>query len=432
MKNAWWVGSSVGVLVAVGAVIGGGVWVNQTGFGLDHPAPMTVEMPAALFSPAINSDTTQDAASSPDFEALTAQLTEQAADPRLGTFVGVARDVESGEIVWEQNQGTAVRPASATKILTAAVALYELGREDTITTQVLEGEQPGTVVIKAAGDVTLSEEMLDDLAAQLEGQNIDTVLIDTSIWPDEGFASTWDPIDVDAGYIADVEPSMIEAGRIGGSEGDLPRSHTPALDVAQALADRIGAETTGTTEITTDSTVLASVESDTLDQRLARMMEDSDNVMAEGIAKEVAASKGLPTDSASTATMTLDILEGKGFDLSDVSIVDNSGLSFDNLITPRLLDDILTRAATETELRSLLTSLPIAHGTGTLEDRYEGMTGAGWVRAKTGTLTDTSALAGVVTSESGRVFTFAFVSNDSAILPAREALDEMASMLRDF
>ena len=67
----------------------------------------------------------------------------------------------------------------------------------------------GTVVIKAGGDVTLSEEMLDDLATQLEGQDIGTVLIDTSIWPDEGFASTWDPVDVDAGYIADVEPAMI-------------------------------------------------------------------------------------------------------------------------------------------------------------------------------------------------------------------------------
>ncbi|ANE04875.1 D-alanyl-D-alanine carboxypeptidase/D-alanyl-D-alanine endopeptidase [Corynebacterium crudilactis] len=427
MKNAWWVGSSVGVLIAVGAVIGGGVWVNQAGFGLNHPEPMSVEMPAPLFSPAINPDATE----TPDFSALVQQLDTQAADARLGTFVGVARDVESGEIVWEQNQGIAVRPASATKILTAAVALYELGRDDTIATEVVEGAQPGTVVIKAGGDVTLSQEKLDDLATQLEGQDINTVLIDTSIWPDESFASTWDPVDVDAGYIAKVEPAMIESARIGGAEGDLPRSHTPALDVAKAVADRIGATEVGE-GTAAEGVVLASVESETLEKRLGRMMEDSDNVMAEGIAKEVAASKGLPTDSASTAQMTLDILKDKGLDLSGVSIVDNSGLSFDNLITPRLLDDILTRAATETELRSLLSSLPIAHGNGTLEERYEDLSGAGWVRAKTGTLTNTSALAGVVTSESGRVFTFAFVSNDAAIVPARAALDEMASLLRDF
>lgn len=430
MKNAWWVGSSVGVLVLVGAIIGGGVWVNQTGFGLNHPEASSIEMPAPLFSPAINPNS-EESLEVPDFTELSQELEAQAQDSRLGTFVGVARDVESGEIVWEHNQDTAVRPASATKILTAAVALYELGRADTVETQVVEGEQQGTVVIKAGGDVTISQEQLDDLAEQLGGRDIDTVLIDTSVWPDESFAKTWDPIDVDAGYITDVVPAMIEAGRLGGDEGDLPRSHTPALDVAQALADRVGA-TSVSAGTAPDTAPIASVESDNLEKRLARMMADSDNVMAEGIAKEVAASKGLATDSVSTAQMTLDILGEHGFDLTGVSIVDNSGLSFDNLITPRLLDDILTRAATEAELRPLITSLPIAHGTGTLEERYEGLSGAGWVRAKTGTLTDTSALAGVVTSESGRVFTFSFVSNDSAILSAREALDEMASILRDF
>ncbi|MFP7366234.1 D-alanyl-D-alanine carboxypeptidase/D-alanyl-D-alanine-endopeptidase [Corynebacterium callunae] len=427
MKKALWVSSSVGALVVVSSVIGAGIWVNSTGFGLNHPPAQTAEMPPALFSSAIDPAATE----VPDFSVLTEQLNAKASDSRLGSFVGIARDVESGLVVWEQNPDVAVRPASATKILTAAVALYELGANDRITTTVVAGEQPGTVVIKAAGDVTISQEQLDELGEQLAGQNITRVEVDTSIWPDADFAETWDPIDIDAGYITSVEPVMIEGGRIGGAEGDLPRSHTPALDVAQALADHVGATEVGS-GTAPEGEVLASTTSDTLVERLARMMKDSDNVMAEALAKEVAAKNHLATDSASTAQMTLEILQQHGFDLSGVSIVDNSGLSFDNLITPQLLDDILTRAATENELKPLLASLPIAHGTGTLEDRYEGLSGAGWVRAKTGTLTETSALAGVVTSQSGRVFTFAFVSNKSEILPAREALDEMASVLRDF
>ena len=126
----------------------------------------------------------------------------------------------------------------------------------------------------------------------------------------------------------------------------------------------------------------------------------------------------------------MDILKEHGFDLTGVSIVDNSGLSFDNLITPRLLDDILHAAATDETLRPLLNTLPIAGGNGTLVDRYDDLSGAGWVRAKTGTLTATSALAGTVTSD--RVYTFAFVSNGSDILQARAAMDEMASVLREF
>lgn len=425
MKNRWWVASAVTAAVAVAGVIGAGVWAD--GFGLNHPPALTVSEPTALFRPAIDPGTPE----APDFTALSTRLSTQAADPRLGTFVGQARDVQSGEIVWERNPGQGVRPASATKILTAAVALYELGRGDTVATEVLAGPTAGTVVIRAGGDVTLSRAQLDELAQQLAGRSVDTVLVDTGIWPDAAFAGTWDEADIDAGYIAPVEAVMIEGGRLSGSHGDVPRSHTPALDVAAALAQRLGAEHSGT-GTATGTEVLARVESDTLEQRLSRMMEESDNVMAEGIAREVAQSRGLPTDARSTAELTLDILGEHGFNLEGVSIVDNSGLSFDNVITPRLLDDVLTRAATESELRPLLGTLPIAHATGTLGERYEGLSGAGWVRAKTGTLTDTSALAGVVTSDSGRVFTFAFVSNDSAILDARAALDEMASILRDF
>ena len=119
------------------------------------------------------------------------------------------------------------------------------------------------------------------------------------------------------------------------------------------MADRVGATEDGT-GTTSNQEVLASITSDTLVERLARMMKDSDNVMAEGLAKEVAAKQGKATDSASTAQMTLEILQQHGFDLTGESIVDNSGLSFDNLITPQLLDDILTRAATEAELLSLI------------------------------------------------------------------------------
>ena len=73
----------------------------------------------------------------------------------------------------------------------------------------------------------------------------------------------------------------------------------------------------------------------------------------------------------------------------------------------------------------------LAGGSGTLTDRYQDLPGRGWVRAKTGTLTGTSALAGVVTADSGRVYSFALLSNGSDILAARAALDRFASAIRD-
>ena len=60
------------------------------------------------------------------------------------------------------------------------------------------------------------------------------------------------------------------------------------------------------------------------------------------------------------------------------------------------------------------------------------MSGRGWVRAKTGTLTGTSGLAGLVTDARGRVLVFAFLSNHippAATDDARAALDHLAATL---
>jgi D-alanyl-D-alanine carboxypeptidase/D-alanyl-D-alanine-endopeptidase (penicillin-binding protein 4) len=77
--------------------------------------------------------------------------------------------------------------------------------------------------------------------------------------------------------------------------------------------------------------------------------------------------------------------------------------------------------------------LPIAGGSGTLSDRFLDPStdkgAAGWLRAKTGSLTGTNALAGVVTDASGRVLSFALISNDAGPT-GRTAIDTLAATLR--
>ena len=84
---------------------------------------------------------------------------------------------------------------------------------------------------------------------------------------------------------------------------------------------------------------------------------------------------------------------------------------------------VLSQVATEVysveRLRPLLDLLPIAGGSGTLSDRFIDTgtrASAGWLRAKTGSLTGTNTLAGVVTDRSGRVLTFGDMPNDIAML----------------
>ena len=77
--------------------------------------------------------------------------------------------------------------------------------------------------------------------------------------------------------------------------------------------------------------------------------------------------------------------------------------------------------------------LPVAGGSGTLSERFLSgdpkKSSAGWLRAKTGSLTNTNTLAGIVTDMDGRVLTFAFISNNAG-MSGRTALDALAGILR--
>ena len=420
-KKLWWAVSAGVVALATGSVATVGVLAQQHYGDLTHAPAFAIEEPEPPLVPA-------QAEVPVDNVALARALdrfVEGSED--LGTLHGQVTDTVTGETVWELNADASLQPASATKILTGAAAILALGPDDVLTTEVVRSGD--TVVIRASGDVWLTSGQLDDLAEQV-GQ-AEQVIIDTSVWAGEPLMPGWDPQDIDAGYIAPLEPAMLYGARIGDTEGDVPRSHTPALDVARALADRVGAETVGLGPAPADAEVVATTGSPELIDRLTEMMLHSDNVMAEAIGHEVALHRGLPATAQGATQATLDVLGEHGIDISGVSLADNSGLSTLNLIPPRVLDDVLHDAAAHPPLRPLLATLPVAGGSGTLTDRYDDMSGRGWVRAKTGTLTATSALAGVVTADSGRVYSFALLSNGSEILPARVALDELTSVIRD-
>ena len=417
MKVWTWVAGAV-ALAAVGGVAGFGIAAHEQLSEITHAPPYELQSAPQALEPATPSPI--------DATSLETALASFADNPDLGTFHGHVTQASSGDVVFDRASDEALTPASVTKVLTASAALLSLGAQDRITTEVVRGANPGEVVIKAAGDVWLDAEATDELAEQV-GQ-ADTVLIDTSAW--EGMPELmpgWDPLDIDGGFVAPLQPAMLSGGRLNGeTSGDVARSHTPALEVAQALAERVGAQNVGVGAA--DGEVVAAVESPTLVERLELMMKNSDNVYAEAIGREVALARGT-TDAPGA---TLSVLEERGFNTAGLVLRDNSGLSADNLIAPKLLDAVLYDATSMPELRPLLSALPVAAGEGTLLDRYGDLPGRGWVRAKTGTLDGTASLAGTVTSVNGNVYTFALICNDADVLAARRAMDEFTSALREF
>lgn len=431
-KHVWWSVAALLTAGAVAATAGVGVAVHNEYKDLSHGEPLTVAEPTAPLQPLGAPEGEADAA------AIAARLDGVLADADLGEFSARVTDTTTGDVVWDHDADRALLPASATKVLTTAAATLELGEDHRITTEVVAGKVEGNVVIKAAGDVWLTDKQIEDLAKELEGEQVNGVFVDTSAWGGKDFNPGWERADIDGGFIAPLKPVMRfgarlgEPGRSGELTGDMPRSHTPALDVAQRLGQRLGAESSGFAPAPADAKVLASTRSARLDERTQDMVKHSDNIAAEAIARELAIARGEDASFEGATAATLAVLEEHGIPTDGVRLTDNCGLSKNNRIPAATLDAIVAAAVEQPELRPLLGYLPVAGGEGTLADRYDDRAGLGYVRAKTGTLTGTSALSGTAVGKSGRVYSFGMVSNDSDVLAARAGLDDLASALREF
>ena len=114
------------------------------------------------------------------------------------------------------------------------------------------------------------------------------------------------------------------------------------------------------------------MQSPPLIERLRQMMNDSDNVMAESIGREVAAEQNRPQSFDGAVQAVLGQLDKAKIDTGNARLLDSSGLSVDDRLTAETLDGVVNAAAgsDQPKLRPLLDLLPIAGGSGTLSNRY--------------------------------------------------------------
>lgn len=436
------------VIGVVAAVVGAGALLTAGSSSDPVPAPR----PSATASPGVVP--LPDSAAMPSTPGLTAALAAALANPNLGSLTGRIADAYTGQQIWEQGANVPMQPASTNKVLTAAAALLTLDRDARVTTTVQAADQtrlPGVVVLVGGGDPTLSAAppgedtwyrgaaRIADLADQVRrsGLRATAVQVDTSLFTGPDFAPGWDPADIAGGDISPIQSVMLDAGRIQPTTVESRRSPTPALDAGRALAAALGI---GPDRVTfapgpAGGRQLAAVQSAPLIERLRQMMNASDNVMAETIGREVANATGRPVSFAGAVDAVIATLAAAKIDVTGATLADSSGLSVVNLLTANTLDGVVGAAAgpDQPALRPLLDLLPVAGGSGTLSDRFyepdATKSSAGWLRAKTGSLTRINALAGIVTDVSGRVLTFAFISNNAGN-EGRTAIDALAGQLR--
>jgi D-alanyl-D-alanine carboxypeptidase/D-alanyl-D-alanine-endopeptidase (penicillin-binding protein 4) len=350
------------------------------------------------------------------------------------------------------------------------VALAVLGPDKRFATRVVSDN--GGIVLVGGGDPTLAvgappksnypqpatlTELAAETAQKLKQEHRTSVTLgyDTSMYTGAAMASGWLDNYITNGDVTPITSLEVDQGRLTSSgqpeDADNPdnfkaRTTNPAGMAVQAFAqllNRDGVTVTGTrasTTTTASARALASVSSPPLSEIVEWMMLESNNVIAENLARQVAIAAGDPASFLGAAAAEETELKRLGID-SGIHLVDGSGLSPDDGITPTTLVKVLRLAAATTghgRLRAVITGLPVAGFAGTLSQGQSvfggiGGTALGVVRAKTGNLDTVASLAGLTDAKDGHLLVFAFMADKvptaGMLQAAANAIDAAASAL---
>lgn len=400
----------------------------------------------------------------PDPAVLGGVLAPLLADPALGASVSTSVvDALTGTDLLAAGVDVPRTPASVTKVLTAVAALRALGPTSRATTSVVDGATPDEVVLVAGGDVLLGAGAgdpdavdghagLDDLAATTAtalldaGRTAVAVRLDDASFTGPATSPGWGAGDVGAGFVMPIAPLAVDEGRL--AEGETaPRDADPALAAARTFAAALAAHGVQVVDqgagpvvraaAVPGAATLARVESATTAEQVEFMLTTSDNTLAEVLARRVALAADLPGTFDDASRAVVDEVAALGVDVTGTSLQGGSGLGRGTRVPARVVTDVLVLVADgeHPQLGAVAAGLPVAAVSGTLLDRYDdpaSAAAAGVVRAKTGTLTGVSSLAGYVRDTDGRLLAFAVMSDSvapGASIAARRAQDRFATAL---
>jgi serine-type D-Ala-D-Ala carboxypeptidase/endopeptidase (penicillin-binding protein 4) len=416
----------------------------------------------------------------PTSHGLAAALAPLIAQPTLGSHVGVVvTDLATGSVLFARGSAMPATPASSAKLTTAVAALSVLGPSARFTTRVVAGPAPGSIVLVGGGDPTLAAgsypageypqpATLAALARQAahwllaRGEHTVRLRYDDSLFTGPVTAPGWSASYISTGNVTPITALSVDQGRLtkGGQPEDRddpvnyrPRSFTPDADAAAAFARFLRSQGikvlpgTGAVPaqagegrdgvVPAGATTIASVRSPDVASIVGWMLRESNNVIAEYLARQVALHTGRAASFAGAAAAV--IAADARLGIHGIHLVDGSGLSTLDLITPLALARLVGLAGDgrQAALRAAVTGLPVAGFSGTLAPGQSvfggfGPAALGMVRAKTGNLNTVLSLAGIVSDASGRPLAFAVMADQvprGELGPAAGVIDRMATAL---
>jgi serine-type D-Ala-D-Ala carboxypeptidase/endopeptidase (penicillin-binding protein 4) len=391
-------------------------------------------------------------------QARSLQATLAAAMRGAGHHAGAyVFDATSGRTLFSSHSTTPRTLASNTKLFTSSAILAKLGPAATFPTEIesdgtsdpTTGVFTGDLYLHGGGDPTFgtssfikrffgSGASIEDLADELEATGITQV--NGRVFGDESqFDSLRGIPDSRYGFDRDLGAPLsaltFDRG-LANIRGTAIQSNPPLFAAQQLTAALKGRNIRVTRKPSVgktpgDAKVLASVQSPPLSTILKLQNKESDNFFAETLLKDLASTGGAQGTTARGAAAAVRFARRLG---SRVTMVDGSGLDRRDQAAPKEVVDLLDamRNRSPDEFNALLNSLPVAGRDGTLDNRMRHGSARGRCHAKTGTLSDVSALSGYCFSRGGDVIEFSLLMNRVSVFSARAVQDRMANSIAAF
>jgi D-alanyl-D-alanine carboxypeptidase len=321
---------------------------------------------------------------------------------------------DDGRVLVSRNADTLMQPASNRKLFSAATAAACLGIDGQLTTEVFrDGDD---LVLRGDGDPSLGswryerDGDFDRLAQLLRDRGITRVrdlIVDVSAFDRVTIPGSWKHGNLGYDYAAAVDAITWGESELAGDRA----APDPALHAGHALRDALFLRGVSVENVRVNTEPrewaerVAALPSPFVGQLLQTVLKNSHNLYAEMLLKRSADGTYDGAFARERTFLTGDVgIEGSSF-----RFLDGSGLSPDDLVTPRATIamlrwmneksrrgfwwQVLAQPANEGTLRSRLV---------TLDQR---------VRGKTGTIAGVAALSGIIAMPGGRFRYFSIVVN---------------------
>ncbi len=401
------------------------------------------------------------------------------------------RKLSSGKQIYGQNDNKYLHPASSLKVFTFAPALQVLGGDYEFTTKIYKYNDDYYVKLGADPLLTSSDlsKLISDFKEKLGEGKIDKIYIDDTIIDKVSYPEGWGSDDIYP-YSPMISPYIVNGNKVQVQLVTRKGEKTPSIVqndfVKLAFVNNIevgSSEPFKIQKINDDSPILhlsggisgdreitvpvdnpkfyfishfnsalkrEKVEYDkqfyfaktpegalelasvghSIESVAKKILQNSDNYASEVLFK-VAGGKYVESEKPATTAdgikMFYDFYEKTGFDMSDVKIVDGSGLSRYNLATTSWLSDALIYIDKFTPLRAYMAEPDV----GTLSKRLRHLKGVLW--AKTGTLNGVSSLCGYIQTYKNKDLVFSVIimnfNEKPSVIKGYE--DEIIDKLRD-